>query len=188
MALNTDGLVKMPLIQKLIILVVIIILMAGGYFFFVHSKLAKELETAQQELVKQKAELAKLETVEKDREKLDRELKEKERKLEKAKEKLPTETEMEKLLLDISDIGKQNGISFEQFTPEKESAKENLYIEVPISLKFNGQYLYSMNFFYKVATLPRIVNFTGISIKNSGKSADNLVDISCTAKTYKFKE
>jgi len=186
MALNTDFIIKMPLLQKLLILAGVVTLTVLAYMFLMDSKLTQEYKRKQLELSGLRSELAKLETVEKDKEKLDRQLKEKERRLEKAKEKLPTETEMEQLLLTISELGQKNGITFKKFTPAGERSGEGgLYTEVPISLNFSGSYLYVMNFFYKVTNLSRIVNFAGLGMSASkGKT----IDVNCTAITYKFKE
>jgi type IV pilus assembly protein PilO len=190
MALNAEFLVKMPVAQKLLVLAAIIIVLVLGYWLLIDNDLTKEYNSQKAELQRKKADLDKLKMVEKDKEKLDRELKEKERKLEKAKEKLPTETEMEKLLLTINDLGQQNGIRFQTFKPLKEENVQKLYIRVPIELKFSGNYLYVMNFFYKVTHLRRIVNFSGISMMSSGgkKKATSEVKVSCTATTYRFVE
>lgn len=185
MALNSEYIVKMPIGQKLLILAALITVIGLLYYFTIDSDLTAEYKSKQGKLQEKRTDLAKLETVEKDKEKLDRELKEKERKLEKAKEKLPTETEMERLLLNISEIGQQNGISFKTFKPLKENKqKDGLYIEVPIDLAFSGNYKYAMNFFYKVTSLPRIVNFTGINMV-SGKSGTEIA-VTCKAVTFKF--
>jgi type IV pilus assembly protein PilO len=184
MALNTEFIVKMPIGQKLLVLVALILLIGILYWLMIASKLKEEYEQKENSLNDKRTELAKLETVEKDKEKLDRELKEKERKLEKAKEKLPTETEMENLFLTISDLGKQNGISFEIFKPLPERKQGDLYWEVPIELKYKGNYRYVMNFFYKVTHLSRIVNFGGVGITGAKGGSD--INVNCTATTYKF--
>jgi len=183
MALNAEFFVKMPIAQKILILAALIVLMILGYYFLWDADLTKDYEAKQSILSEKRAELAKLETVEKEKEKLDRELKEMERSLEKAKEKLPTETEMERLFLTISDLGKKNGVQFKVFQPKPEVNRNNLYTEVPIELQFTGNYVYTMNFFYKVTHLPRIVNFTGVGI-TQGKGTE--INVNCTAMTYKF--
>ena len=184
MALNTEFFVKMPRGQKFLILGVVVALLVLGYWFGIDTDLSEELDTKRQELAAKKNDLAKLETVEKNRKKLERELQNKELELEKAKEKLPTETEMEKLFLTISELGQQNGVTFTNFQPGKESTKSNLYIEVPIALNFNGSYPYVLNFFYEVTHLPRIVRFEGIKITPQSNSND--INVSVTAKTFKF--
>jgi len=183
MALNTEFFVKMSIGQKLLIVAALVLTMGLLYYLLIDSKLTKEYNDKQTQLTEKRTDLAKLETVEKDKEKLDRELREKERNLEKAKEKLPTDTEMERLFLNISEIGQQNGIQFIVFKPQPEKKQQDLYIEVPIDLSFSGSYRYAMNFFYKVTTLPRIVNFTGIQI-TAGKGTE--IAVSCKAVTFKF--
>ena len=184
MALNTEFFVKMPLGQKLLILAVVVALIVLGYWFGIDTDLSEQLDSKRDELAAKKNDLAKLETVEKNRKKLERELQNKELELEKAKEKLPTETEMEKLFLTISELGQENGITFQTFQPGTESTESNLYKVVPISLNFYGSYAYVLNFFYEVTHLPRIVRFEGIKI--SPKGLGNEISVSVTAKTFKF--
>ena len=186
MALNTDFLVKMPMSQKLLVLAAIVALLFLGYWLLFDNSLSDEYQAQTGILQDKKTQLKKLQTVEKDKQKLDRELQEKERKLEKAKEKLPTETEMERLLLTVNELGQKNGIKFSVFKPGGERKEGQLYIEVPIDLKFNGQYLYVMNFFYEVSILPRIINFSGISLSAGRKGGVNDISVNCTATTYKF--
>jgi type IV pilus assembly protein PilO len=187
MALNAEFLVKMPVSQKILVLAAVVAVLVLGYWVLIGSSLKSDLVRMQGELAQAKSDLAKLETVQKDKEKLDRELKEKERKLEKAKEKLPTETEMESLLMKINQLGQQNGIKFSNFKPMPERKEGNLYIEVPIQLRFTGGYLGIMNFFANVAGYERIVNFNGVAItggKGGGRGSE--VEVTCTASTYKF--
>jgi len=184
MAMNTEFFVKMPIGQKMLILGVVVALLFLGYWFGIDNDLSKELDSKRDELAAKKNDLAKLETVEKNRKKLERELQNKELELEKAKEKLPTETEMEKLFLTISELGQKNGITFKTFQPGKESTQSNLYKVVPISMNFTGSYPYVLNFFYEVTHLPRIVRFEGIKI--SPQKRGNDISVSVTAKTFKF--
>jgi type IV pilus assembly protein PilO len=184
MALNSEYIVKMPIGQKLLILAALITVIGLLYYFLIDSELTKTYKGLQDKFQEKRTDLAKLETVERDKEKLDRELKEKERNLEKAKEKLPTDTEMERLLLNISEIGQQNGITFRTFKPQPEKKqKDGLYIEVPVDLNFSGNFKYVMNFFYKVTSLQRIVNFTGVSMVSS-KGTD--INVTSKAVTFKF--
>lgn len=96
---------------------------------------------------------------------------------------LPSKTEVEGLLVDISQTGLASGIEFQLFKPEGERFIE-FYAELPISMRMTGTYHEFGSFVSGVAALPRIVTLHNISITGDQKS-DNLV-MTVTAKTYRY--
>jgi len=98
---------------------------------------------------------------------------------------LPSKTEVEDLLVDISQTGLASGIEFQLFKPLKERHIE-FYAELPITLKMTGTYHQFGEFVSGIAALPRIVTLENISIKRaSGKKKDTLT-MNVTAKTYRY--
>jgi len=98
---------------------------------------------------------------------------------------LPSKTEVEDLLVDISQTGLASGIEFLLFKPLKERHIE-FYAELPITLKMTGTYHQFGEFVSGIAALPRIVTLENISIKRaSGKKKDTLT-MNVTAKTYRY--
>jgi len=98
---------------------------------------------------------------------------------------LPSKTEVEDLLVDISQTGLASGIEFQLFKPLKERHIE-FYAELPITLKMTGTYHQFGEFVSGIAALPRIVTLENISIKRvGGKKADTL-SMNVTAKTYRY--
>ncbi len=95
---------------------------------------------------------------------------------------LPSKTEVEDLLVDISQTGLASGIEFQLFKPLKEKHIE-FYAELPITLKMTGTYHQFGEFVSGIAALPRIVTLENISIKG-GKKGDLTMDV--TAKTYRY--
>ncbi len=95
---------------------------------------------------------------------------------------LPSKTEVEDLLVDISQTGLASGIEFLLFKPLKEKHIE-FYAELPITLKMTGTYHQFGEFVSGIAALPRIVTLENISIKG-GKKGDLTMDV--TAKTYRY--
>ncbi|MEJ2143182.1 MAG: type 4a pilus biogenesis protein PilO, partial [Gammaproteobacteria bacterium] len=69
---------------------------------------------------------------------------------------LPSKTEVEDLLVDISQTGLASGIEFDLFKPGSEKFIE-FYAELPISIKMRGTYHEFGDFVSGVAALPRIV-------------------------------
>ncbi len=99
---------------------------------------------------------------------------------------LPSKTEVEDLLVDISQTGLASGIEFQLFKPLPEKHIE-FYAELPITLKMTGTYHQFGEFVSGIAALPRIVTLENISIKSrKGKSKKNLLTMDVTAKTYRY--
>jgi len=98
---------------------------------------------------------------------------------------LPSKTEVEDLLVDISQTGLASGIEFQLFKPLAEKHIE-FYAELPITLKMTGTYHQFGEFASGIAALPRIVTLENITIvSGKGKGNDNLT-MDVTAKTYRY--
>lgn len=95
---------------------------------------------------------------------------------------LPSKTEVEDLLVDISQTGLASGIEFQLFKPLSERHIE-FYAELPITLKMTGTYHQFGEFVSGIAALPRIVTLENIKI-TGGKKGDLTMDV--TAKTYRY--
>ena len=97
---------------------------------------------------------------------------------------LPSKTEVEDLLVDISQTGLASGIEFQLFKPLNEKHIE-FYAELPITLTMTGTYHQFGEFASGIAALPRIVTLENISIKG-GKGKDKNLTMDVTAKTYRY--
>ena len=95
---------------------------------------------------------------------------------------LPSKTEVEDLLVDISQTGLSSGIEFQLFQPEAERQIE-FYAELPIKIKMTGNYHQFGRFVSGIAALPRIVTLHNIEIKG-GKDGKLAMDVQ--AKTYRY--
>jgi type IV pilus assembly protein PilO len=99
---------------------------------------------------------------------------------------LPSKTEVEDLLVDISQTGLASGIEFQLFKPLAEKHIE-FYAELPITLKMTGTYHQFGEFVSGIAALPRIVTLENISLQGSkGKGKKDLLSMDVTAKTYRY--
>ncbi len=98
---------------------------------------------------------------------------------------LPSKTEVEDLLVDISQTGLASGIEFLLFKPLKERHIE-FYAELPITLKMTGTYHQFGEFVSGIAALPRIVTLENISIKRAGGKKKDTLTMNVTAKTYRY--
>lgn len=102
---------------------------------------------------------------------------------------LPNKTEIEGLLVDISQSGLAAGLEFELFKPGAEKVEE-FYAIQPIAIRVTGKYHEFGNFISAVAALPRIVTQHDIDISpvskgKAGEGNDQLV-MNMTAKTYRY--
>jgi type IV pilus assembly protein PilO len=96
---------------------------------------------------------------------------------------LPSKTEVEDLLVDISQTGLASGIEFQLFKPEAER-QIDFYAELPIKMQMTGTYHEFGRFVSGIAALPRIVTLHNISITTDVKS-ENL-SMNVEAKTYRY--
>jgi len=81
---------------------------------------------------------------------------------------LPNKTDIESLLVDLSQTSVASGLEVEYFKPESEVPRE-FYAEYPIRISVTGQYHQFGQFVSGLAALPRIVTLSGIDIKNAEK-------------------
>ncbi|MGF1613729.1 MAG: type 4a pilus biogenesis protein PilO [Gammaproteobacteria bacterium] len=102
---------------------------------------------------------------------------------------LPNRTEIEALLVDISQAGLASGLEFELFKPEAEVVAD-FYAVQPIRIKVLGDYHQFGEFVSNVANLPRIVTQHDVSITpvNARGEKMNLLSMELVAKTYRYLE
>jgi type IV pilus assembly protein PilO len=97
---------------------------------------------------------------------------------------LPGKTEMQNLLVDISQSGTATGLQQSLFQPQPEQNRE-FYAEKPIKIQLTGSYHQMGQFVSTIAQLPRIVTLHDVAIKASGRGFDQLV-MDVTAMTYRY--
>ena len=102
---------------------------------------------------------------------------------------LPEKTDVESLLVDVSQTGLANGLEIKKFKPSAEE-KKGFYAELPISLEVTGSYHDLASFISGVAALPRIVTMHDLKLQlqeaEKDKPAGDKLDMTATAKTYRY--
>lgn len=109
---------------------------------------------------------------------------------------LPDKTDIESLLIDLSQTSVAAGLEVEFFKPKNEIARE-FYVEYPIQIKVSGDYHQFGNFVSGLAALPRIVTLHDITItpksgaKGRGRDKDDdesaqKLEMDLTATTYRY--
>ena len=181
-------------VRYTVLSVVLILILIAGYYLFIEDKTIELDQARKQELSlrtdfeykQQKA--ANLEAYEKQLADM-RDL------LETMFRQLPGKTEMDKLLVDVSQTALGAGIDVQLFEPLAETFQD-FYAERPISVRMMGDYHEFGEFVSGVAGLPRVVILTmhDISLKRAaanqsryGDSEGRLI-LEGTVKTYRYVE
>lgn len=106
--------------------------------------------------------------------------------LKKAMMELPDKKEIPDLLASISDLAMDSGLEVQLFKPRAENFRE-FYAEVPVHISVGGTYHQVATFFDEVGHLSRIVNISGIGIKEPHVGdSDVQVKTECVATTFRY--
>jgi len=180
--LDFSNIGKWPTAVKVALIIIVCVLVAvAGYFLDIQSQIDKLARAEQQEVsLKQDFENKQAKAVNLAAYK--QQLKDIEESFGAMLRQLPSKTEVEGLLVDISQTGLASGIEFELFKPEQERYID-FYAELPIKMKMTGTYHEFGNFVSGVAALPRIVTLHDISIT---KGKGDRLTMEVTAKTYRY--
>ena len=184
---NAPGTVRYTLL-----LFALILILVAGYFLLIDDKKIELEQSRQQELVlladfeykQQKA--ANLEDYEK-------QLVEMGELLTTMFRQLPNKTEMDKLLVDVSQTALAAGIEVQLFEPQAETFND-FYAERPILVRMLGDYHEFGAFVSGVAALPRVVILTmhDISLKRAGAgqsrfgNSEGRLILEGRVKTYRY--
>jgi type IV pilus assembly protein PilO len=98
---------------------------------------------------------------------------------------LPGKTEMEALLVDISQTGVGVGLTQQLFQPQPEQNRD-FYAERPIKIQLTGTYHQMGEFVSGIAALPRIVTLHNVEIKQAQGGNFDQLQMDLTAKTYRY--
>ncbi len=99
---------------------------------------------------------------------------------------LPETTEVESLLVDVSQTGLAAGLEVKKFKPSAEE-KKGFYAELPIALEVSGSYHQLATFISGIAALPRIVTISDMKLEPFEKEdLSGKLKMAATAKTYRY--
>ncbi len=100
---------------------------------------------------------------------------------------LPETTEVESLLVDVSQTGLAAGLEIEKFKPSEEE-KKGFYAELPIALEVTGSFHQLATFISGIAALPRIVTISNMTLQpfRAEEDTSGKLRMSATAKTYRY--
>ena len=103
---------------------------------------------------------------------------------------LPERTDVESLLVDVSQTALANGLEIKKFQPSAEE-KKGFYAELPIALEVTGSYHDLASFISGVAALPRIVTMHNLKLErkpadDKRSSGAEKLQMMAMAKTYRY--
>jgi type IV pilus assembly protein PilO len=100
---------------------------------------------------------------------------------------LPSKTEMDKLLVDVSQSALAAGIDVQLFEPLQEM-QQDFYAERPIAIRMLGNYHEFGDFVDAVAALPRVVILTmhNVSLRREDNEESGRLILEGQVKTYRY--
>ena len=182
-----------PLTIRYFILTVLLCIILGiGYFLLVKNKV-EQLKVVEQKELTLRTEFEYKQQKAANLEAYEAQLAEMQKLLETMFRQLPSKTEMDKLLVDISQTALGAGIDVQLFQPNAETLHD-FYAERPISVRMLGDYHQFGAFVSGVASLPRVVILTmnDISLRRAtdkdlgGVRNDGRLILEGTVKTYRY--
>ena len=179
-------------VRYVILGVLLVIILAIGYFLLIKAK-TEQLELVQNKELGLRAEFEQKQAKAANLEAYEAQLAEMQELLETMFRQLPSRTEMDKLLVDVSQTALGAGIDVQLFQPNAE-AYHDFYAERPISVRMLGDYHQFGEFVSGVASLPRVVILTMHDIalrratdRDVGVSRnDGRLILEGTVKTYRY--
>jgi type IV pilus assembly protein PilO len=172
------------MVAKLVFVIIVCGGLLGlGYFFDTQDQMT-QLQATQSKEDKLKQQFEAKQAVAGNLEAYRQQMKEMERTFGTLLLKLPGQTEVPELLVDVNRVGMDSGLKFELFKPGTEVLKD-FYAESPIDIQVVGSYHQFGEFASGVAALPRIVTLHDLSIH---KGKDGLLTMKAVANTYRYLE
>lgn len=190
--LDLNNLGEAPVTVKVVLILLLCIAVGYGWYHFSTSKQIDQLKAAE----RKETELRKtFETKQKKAANLDaykQQLADMDESFGAMLKRLPNETEVDDLLIDVSQTGLASGLEFELFQPTGERAKD-FYAEYPINVRVTGQYHQFGEFVSGLAALPRIVTIHNIAIEGGGgrgrdAAPGDRLRMNAVVKTYRYLE
>ena len=177
---------KLPPAARYGAMAAVVMLVAMGYFVLVYRDASQRLDNLRAQELDLERRLSEVRSVAANLQDFEEEIGRLELKLSGVLRQLPDKKELEVLLTDISNLGKQSGIEIKSFK-RKDEIDHGFYAEVPIDIELEGEYHDVAHFFDMLGRLPRIVNMGSIKAKVANENLEaTRLKVDGTATTYRF--
>ncbi len=175
-----------PAVKTFLLAALLIALLAAGYFLMIKDKW-EQLERAEQQELALRADFEEKQRKAANLQAYEQQLEDMQELLETMFRQLPSKTEMDKLLVDISQSALAAGIDVQLFEPLQE-AQQDFYAERPIAIRMLGNYHEFGDFVDAVAALPRVVILTmhNVSLRRANDADNGRLILEGQVKTYRY--
>lgn len=181
-----EQLTKLPPAARYGLMAAIALLVIGAYFTLVYREASQRYDNLRAQELELERRLAEVRSVAANLQDFEQEIGRLELRLSGVLRQLPDKKELEVLLTDISNLGKQSGIEIKSFK-RRDEINHGFYAEVPIDIELEGEYHDVAHFFDLLGRLPRIVNMGSIKTKVASESLEaTRLKVEGTATTYRF--
>ena len=183
--INFSNAGEWPLPGRLFLMaLIVIVVLAIGYFLVIRGKL-QDLHSAQQEEVTLKQKFEAKQHLAANLDAYKAQLAQMHKDFGALLRQLPSKTEIEALLRDVSQTAQEDGLEQKLFRPGREQRK-GFYAYKPISMDYTGSYQQIAKFVSDVSSLPRIVTVRNFKLNPTKRGDGSNLDFTVTAYTYRY--
>lgn len=173
---DLDLIKNVPALQRWLIIGLLVLIVLGGFFYFIYYPKVNTIKSIEAELSKLVNEININMTKARTLEELKKQNAELQKQLTEKKEQLPSESEAETLLKQVSDAAAGANLDIKLWKPEeKKRSPDGLYIELPVNVEIAGGYHSMAVFFDRIGKFPRIVNISNLKIGNAKAERDKII-------------
>jgi len=183
---RVESFLRRPVYQRVSVLVFLMALVALGFYFGLYEGQLIQVVSLEQRLVTVNSKLAENQRIAANLPIFRAEYERLQAQLSEALSELPDKKEIFKLLRNIGDLARSQGLDVMKFTPAPEVVK-GFYAEVPVMLKLRGSYHDVALFFDAVGRLPRIVNIDQLKMgQPTVVTGRTTLNVDCRTTTFRF--
>lgn len=184
-----ENLLERPTKQKIAMFVGMLSVILGGFWFMGFGPVYEELSRINNDIHGTnglKVQIAAEEAIAENLPKFEKEVARLDIELKKALLQLPNEKEIDHLLAQVSDLGRDAGLDIRLFKPDNER-KKDYYAEVPVQLEVAGTYHQIATFFDEVGHMDRIVNLAEFTLLDPRVQEEEVtLKSTVVATTFRF--
>jgi len=186
-----------PILARILVLLIVAVAIVGAFWHFMITPQREELRVVQAQEVELRQTFDTESAKAANRQAYIEQLAEMKKTFSVMLRQLPNKTDIESLLVDLSQTSVASGLDVKYFKPESEIPRE-FYAEYPIKISVTGQYHQFGQFVSGLAALPRIVTLSNIDIKpdnsrntdekNKERTIGKYLKMDLVATTYRYLE
>jgi type IV pilus assembly protein PilO len=181
-------LTKLPWYAQIGAFVALAVVGCGLFYYYYEEPVRADMASRQSQLVALRADITKGLTTAKKLPEFRQQVADLESRLANLKAILPEEKDAADLLNRMQTVAQLSNMTIKEFKPSPTVTKQ-LHAEWPIALELEGTYHNLAIFFDRVGKFTRIVNISGLDVRNREKSESNsTITATCVATTFVLLE